>query len=420
MSHEGGEEIATINSPYFVGWFCWMFLWTSHALHPHHTGGWSSKNLFEFLFAGKCCPTEAGSLSGKVALFDSTCFGARWSGADGNQATVCAPADEPQSEFGSHARLTRFPDNIWSPCTCCRSSLSADGTPINTAHTAQSSLFTSAERTRTRLAQELFSHFLCAWKESVTWSARVPPFVPLALVLVPRAHHFPYSLFLLPRHHNTHYNRDNTIYSKKHPVHDQPLEDLPVEKRRHQESLWREKPAECGNPRKTFSTGDGPKVLVSVSRISRITDPFQSYDAQKNLKSEITEYRRSERIWEKLGHTVLQDSKHQRRRTSTRTCTSTIPQKAFSKLESYQRRWLHHSMPRKLRGKPDALVVQEREVSAQLTQAGRESLRSHSSEGQKVFGETRCIVFIWVGKFDQEFGVQKRQPVESERISSWR
>ena len=28
--------------------------------------------------------------------------------------------------------------------------------------------------------------------------------------------------------------------------------------------------------------------------------------------------------------------------------------------------------------KPDTLVVQEREVSAQLTQAGRESLRSHS------------------------------------------
>ena len=34
-------------------------------------------------------------------------------------------------------------------------------------------------------------------------------------------------------------------------------------------------------------------------------------------------------------------------------------------------------------GKPDALVVQEREVSAQLTQAGKESLRSHSSESQK-------------------------------------
>ena len=34
-------------------------------------------------------------------------------------------------------------------------------------------------------------------------------------------------------------------------------------------------------------------------------------------------------------------------------------------------------------GKPAALVVQEREASAQLIQAGKESLRSHSSEGQK-------------------------------------
>ena len=30
----------------------------------------------------------------------------------------------------------------------------------------------------------------------------------------PRAHHLPHSLFLLPRHQNTHYNRDNTIHSK--------------------------------------------------------------------------------------------------------------------------------------------------------------------------------------------------------------
>ena len=49
----------------------------------------------------------------------------------------------------------------------------------------------------------------------------------------------------------------------------------------------------------------------------------------------------------------------------------------------------------KASGKPVAKVVQEREVSAQYTQAVRkESLRSHSSEGQKAFGETQCIVFI--------------------------
>ena len=43
----------------------------------------------------------------------------------------------------------------------------------------------------------------------------------------------------------------------------------------------------------------------------------------------------------------------------------------------------------KASGKPDALVVQERKVSTQFTQADRgESLRSHSSEGQKSLGET--------------------------------
>ena len=49
----------------------------------------------------------------------------------------------------------------------------------------------------------------------------------------------------------------------------------------------------------------------------------------------------------------------------------------------------------KASGKPDAMVMQEREVSAQNTHADRkESLRFHSSEGQKALGETRRSVFI--------------------------
>ena len=44
-------------------------------------------------------------------------------------------------------------------------------------------------------------------------------------------------------------------------------------------------------------------------------------------------------------------------------------------------------------GKPDAMVMQEGEVSAQYTQADRkESLRSHSSEGRKALGNpTHCF-----------------------------
>ena len=45
----------------------------------------------------------------------------------------------------------------------------------------------------------------------------------------------------------------------------------------------------------------------------------------------------------------------------------------------------------KASGKPDALIVQETEVSAQLTQAGKESLRSHSSEGQKAFEKPNAL-----------------------------
>ena len=63
----------------------------------------------------------------------------------------------------------------------------------------------------------------------------------------------------------------------------------------------------------------------------------------------------------------------------------------------------------KASGKPDAMVVEEREVSTQHTQADRkESLRSHSSEGQKASGEARCNVLIWTGKPDQEFCFQTR------------
>ena len=46
----------------------------------------------------------------------------------------------------------------------------------------------------------------------------------------------------------------------------------------------------------------------------------------------------------------------------------------------------------KASGKPDAMVMQEIEISAQYTQAERkESLRSHSSEGQKAPGKSGAL-----------------------------
>ena len=51
----------------------------------------------------------------------------------------------------------------------------------------------------------------------------------------------------------------------------------------------------------------------------------------------------------------------------------------------------------------------ESEVSAQYTQADRkESLRSHSSEGQKALVIPNALFSSEKGKLDQEFCVQKR------------
>ena len=86
-----------------------------------------------------------------------------------------------------------------------------DSTPINTAHTAQYSLFASVERIARAWLKNCITS-LCAPKESVIWTC-----LTLCCSLTcrsPRAHLLSHSLFLLPRHQNTHYNRDNTIYSK--------------------------------------------------------------------------------------------------------------------------------------------------------------------------------------------------------------
>ena len=77
----------------------------------------------KFLLAGRCSPTEAGSFAGKAGISRLDVPWARWEG--GNQATVCATAYELQGECGSHARFARFPVNMWSPCACCSSSISA-------------------------------------------------------------------------------------------------------------------------------------------------------------------------------------------------------------------------------------------------------------------------------------------------------
>ena len=79
---------------------------------------------------------------------------------------------------------------------------------------------------------------------------------PLLLSHLPRTTSTPSSSFTLlstttPEHALQSGQHD---LLKEHPVHHQPLRDLPVDKQRHQEPLWRENLQCGGNPRKTFST----------------------------------------------------------------------------------------------------------------------------------------------------------------------
>ena len=67
---------------------------------------------------------------------------------------------------------------------------------------------------------------------------------------------------------------------QEHPVHHQSLQERPVEKHRYQEPPCRENQQSGRNPRNTFSTGYEPEELATVSRI---TDPYQLYDAQKEF-----------------------------------------------------------------------------------------------------------------------------------------
>ena len=144
---------------------------------------------------------------------------------------------------------------------------------------------------------------------------------------------------------------------QEHPVHHQPPQGLPVDKQRNQESVWRGSLQSGGNPRTTFSTGYEPKKLATVSRISGIIDPFQSYDVQKEFGERGHQAPITEEVKEfgEIGTAGVPDSKKSETRpTSNRTCTSTIPQKAFqiliSKMESYKSCWHHHCMPNKLPG----------------------------------------------------------------------
>ena len=111
-------------------------------------------------------------------------------------------------------------------------------------------------------------------------------------------------------------------------------------------------------------------------------------------RSPSSDHRRSEGIWRECNSQLLPqlpDSK-----ISKMSCfqsqmhfDDSVESTADSDLEDgeLQKMLTSPLYAQKASEKPDALVVQEREVSAHLTHAIKESLRSQSSDGQKSSGK---------------------------------
>ena len=265
-------------------------------------------------------------------------------------------------------------------------------------HTSvQYSLFTSAERTpRAWLKSHGLQCHLCAPEKSlVIWCCTCFTLCCSRTCRLPWAHHLPHSLFLLPRHKNTQHNRYNTVTSKNTQYIINLFKLSPVDKQRHQESLWREDLQSGGSPRPTTLTGYEPKELATVSRIDNFwcTGNFGEEDHRAPITEEVKEFG-------EIGTHSLPDSKLPE--TSYFLCTSTSLWKALeiliSKMESYKRCWLTAPLcAQKASGKPDALVMQEREREGErgrctISQTNRkESLRSHSSEGQNAAGKPDAL-----------------------------
>ena len=191
----------------------------------------------------------------------------------------------------------------------------------------------------------------------------------------------------------------------EHSVHLAHLQVHSVDKLCHQESLWREDLQSVGKPRaQQLPHVMSPKQVATVSRIEAYSgDPCQVYDVQKILEKKITELL-SPKKWRNLV-----------RRFRGKHC------------RFWSRRWRITKDADFATVCPESFV--ESRCSGHTGERGECSIHSSRSKGKfevsfiwrpESFGETRCIVFIWTGKLDQDFCVQKRQSVEFERISSWR
>ena len=142
-----------------------------------------------------------------------------------------------------------------------------------------------------------------------------------------------------------------------------------------------------------------PIELATVSRIEDHSgDPYQSYHVQEKYGEEDHRAPITEEVKEfgEIGTAGLPDSELPETSyfQSHMHFDDFAESIADSDLEDGELQEMLTSplYAQKASVKPNAMVVQEREVSAQLTQAGKESLRSHSSEGQKALGKPDALL----------------------------
>ena len=251
----------------------------------------------------------------------------------------------------------------------------------------QHSLFTSAERTpRAYLKSHGLQCHLCAPLMPFTTSTSSSSFT---LPSTPTQEHA-----AQPVQHG---------HLQEHPVHHAHLQALPVDKQRHQESLWREYPQTGGNPRTTTSTGYEPKELATVSRIEHYPGgPYEFFDAQEKFGEQDHRAPITEEVKEfgeirtaVCSHSFLDSQKSETSYfQSLMHFDDSVESIADSDLEDgeLQKMLTSPLYAQKASVKPDAMVVQEREVSAQFVQAERkESLRSQLSEGQKALCKPNAL-----------------------------
>ena len=164
-----------------------------------------------------------------------------------------------------------------------------------------------------------------------------------------------------------------TLATQEHaaqPVHHAHLQDHSVDKFRNQELLWREDQQSGGNPRTTTPTCYEPKELATVSRIEAYSgDPYQLYDVQEILENKITELP-SPKKCRNLENSKISETSYIQSQMHFDDSVESIADSDLEDVE-LQKMLTSPLYVQKTSVKLDATIMQEREVSAQYTQADR-------------------------------------------------